>query len=217
MSVVENSIGKEETFVEDKEKKYVNYLQTITAVSLATVALEGLLFIVHRPAKAIITLWGKTVNLDFCFVSIVSLVVVAVLALAFSTEWQFYESIDNFINGRRKDHAVTALFFFHMILVALYIFQDSGVKSSCISNILLLDTCFGYFFSSKVKIKVFVSLLCLFLYSILFIFYFDQGEFQHGLTIDIVPYILAILFVFGFNGIIYKRIIKEALEQKQKS
>ena len=196
-----------------RERKYVRYLQTISIISILTSIVELILFCFFNPSKTNIQLFlavGSLMLLSF----------IACVGLLISGKLYIYEPINRFFNRQNKSSAVTILFFIHMTCVAVYVIQDGGVQASSVSNILLLDASFGYFFAEQKRIKHLVSILCLLYYVIGYLFYFDKstGVFQICLTWDFLPALITVLSVMGINLIINDQIATvKTTKQKRRS
>lgn len=181
----------------NEERKYRSYLQTISLISFLTAIIEFALFVFH---------WytGIKGHILCACISIIVLIVFGFLGVLTASEIEIIEPLNEFFRKRNKGRSVTVLFFAHLICVSLFIAQDGGAQTSCISNILLLDASFGYFFAAKKVIKRMVNIVCVLSYFLCFLFYFDYTKqvFVRNLTFDILPYLLTILFVLGVNAII---------------
>lgn len=183
------------------EKKYKSYLQTISLISFLTAIIESVLFLFH---------WYSGIKGHiFCaIISIAVLVIFCFLGSQIANGTEIFDPIDKFFRNCNKGRAVTVLFFSHLVCVSLFIIQDGGAQTSCISNILLLDASFGYFFAAKKIVKCMVNILCVSSYLLCFLVYFDNDKqaFVTNFTFEIIPYIfpylLTILFVLGVNTII---------------
>ena len=187
------------------ERKYKSYLQTISFISFLSALIELILFVFQ---------WytGTKGHILCAGISIVVLIVFGFFGLLIASEIEIIEPINEFFKNRNKGRSVTVLFFSHLICVSLFIAQDGGAQSSCISNILLLDASFGYFFAAKKVIKRMVNIVCVLSYLLCFLFYFDYTKqtFVRNLTLDILPHLLTILFVLGVNAIINYQITNKS-------
>ena len=191
------------------ERKYKSFLQTISLISFLTAGIEFFLLVLH---------WSGIKEQTILAVgSIVVLVVFGFMGLLIAGETEISEPINNFFRKRNKGRSVTVLFFTHLVCVAIFIIQDGGAQTSCISNILLLDASFGYFFAAKKAIKRTVNVLCVILYLLCFTFYFDKAElaFAINFTFDIVSHLLTILFVLGVNTIINSQITRKNYDEEK--
>ena len=191
------------------ERKYKSYLQTISLISFLTAIIEFFLLVLQ---------WtGIKEQTILAVSSIVILVVFGFMGLLIAGETEISEPINKFFRNRNKGKSVTVLFFTHLVCVAIFIIQDGGAQTSCISNILLLDASFGYFFAAKKVIKRMVNVLCVISYLICFTFYFDKAEsvFAINFTFDIVSHLLTILFVLGVNTIINSQITRKNYDEEK--
>lgn len=187
------------------EKRYKSYLQTISLISFLTAAIEFVLFLFH---------WYSGIKGHiFCaIISIAVLVIFCFLGSQIANGTEIFDPIDKLFRNRNKGRTVTVLFFSHLMCVSLFIIQDGGAQASCISNILLLDASFGYFFAAKKAIKRMVNIVCVLSYFLCSLFYFDYTKqaFVRNLTFDIIPYLLTIFFVLGVNTIINYQITNKS-------
>ncbi len=193
------------------ERKYKSYLQTISFISFLTAIIELILLLFHRPVAI-----GQIV---LAVGSIIVLVIFGFIGLLIAGDTEISEPINKLLKSCNKGRTVTVLFFTHLVCVAIFIVQDGGAQNSCISNILLLDASFGYFFAAKKIVKRMVNIVCIILYLLCFIFYFNKIElvFAINFTYDIISHLLTILFVLGVNGIINSQITsKEYADEKSR-
>lgn len=190
----------------NKKALYASYLKTMGFVSLFTVAIELSLFIARLNDGEL-----SGFQKFFSLVSIIILFVnVAIGFLIPENEFfkEYRESLQKLITGR----TVSILFFSHMICASLFIFQDGGVQSSCVSSVLLLDASFGSIFANKKYMKVLVTVSCLSLYVLTFLYNYSAAdkEVVPHYTYDIFPYLLTVVFVLLCNVIINQYSIEKA-------
>ena len=160
MSGLDSERNKEKQIgVEKDDKTYASYLQTIALVSFSTAMLEILIMIYRWLSDEIFP-----ICVVFGTVSFVILLCAAYIGSMVAKGSSIAAFIDDFINGRSKGFTVTIMFFLHMILVTLFIFQDGGAKSSCLSSILLIDAGFGFFKNKSEKGRRYWLLSFLFVY-----------------------------------------------------
>lgn len=192
------------------ERKYVGYLQTISLISFLTALIEIFLLFLHWHV-------GIKWHMLLAYTSVGVLIILGFLGLLVASDIDISEPINKFFRNRNKGRFVTILFFSHLICVSLFIVQDGGAQTSCISNILLLDAGFGYFFATKKLVKRMVSFLCVLSYLICFLFFFDSTKqvFVTNFTFDILPYLLTILFVLGVNTIINSQITNKSNKREK--
>lgn len=185
------------------DTKYISYLQTISFVSILSLAIEFLLWLFFRvPKPEILNTMG--------IISMTGLVFIGFVGLMSASALKIYKIIDDFFSRLNKGRCVTALFFAHMFCTALFVIQDGGAKTSCITNILLLDASFGYFFAEKKKIKWAVTVGCVLAYCLCLIVSYNESKmsFELQFSKEIIPYLGVVLFVLGVNGIINYQITR---------
>lgn len=208
MSGLDSERNKEKQIgVEKDDKTYASYLQTIALVSFSTAMLEILIMIYRWLSDEIFP-----ICVVFGTVSFVILLCAAYIGSMVAKGSSIAAFIDDFINGRSKGFTVTIMFFLHMILVTLFIFQDGGAKSSCLSSILLIDAGFGFYFSSKTKVKRGVVIGCSVFYLFTYILHLENGELVHDFTFEILPYFGTVILVLLTNEIINSQITKRNIE-----
>ena len=202
--------SKETIASEDNEKKpmYSSYLKTIGFVSLVTVVIELFLFIAHLINNEL-----NSIQICIAVISIVFLFLALSAGFLIPDE-DFLKAcrhqLDKLINGK----TVTVLFVTHIICSSLFIFQDGGVQSSCVSNILLLDASFGCIFANEKHMKVIVTLSCLGLYVLTYLYNTESTDIIPNVTYAIVPYLLTVLFILLCNVIINQYSVEKARDNK---
>lgn len=186
----------------DVEQKYKSYLQTISFIAFLSASIEFVYWVIFHRHQA------EKLN-AMAIASMIGLVLAGFLGVFIASQLEIYEPLDNFINNLNKGRCVTVLFFVHLICISVFVIQDGGARSSCITNVLLLDASFGYFFAEKKVIKRLVTFLCILAYLLCLIISWNSTKegFEIHLSGDIFPSLFVVLFVLGVNAIINHQIV----------
>ena len=194
---------------------YSGYLQTIGFVSILTFLAELIAFLTsqndYSPLQNTIAV--------ICIISWVA--VIGVAFILGTSNLDIVGSINkiNSISNRARGRWTVALFFVHMLLVAVYIFLDGGAKTSCISSILLMDASFGFMVANSHFMKWIVNSSCVALYLLTFFVHIDSSGSNYTSNIvfnyfnfepdnKVIAYLSAIFYVFITNAIINWKIEK---------
>ena len=194
---------------------YSGYLQTIALVSILTFLAEAIAFLASKSDYS-------SIQRTIAIICLIAWVVVITLAFILgSTNLDIVESIDkiNSLSNRAKGRWTVALFFVHMLLVAVYIFLDGGARTSCISSILLMDASFGFMVANNPRMKLIVNISCVILYGLTFCVHINTGGsnyinntaftyFNFEFDFKVIAYLFVVLYVFATNTIINSKIEK---------
>lgn len=185
----------------EEMEKYGSFLHIIAFVSIGTILFELVICFFNIPA------FGSA-RFVLVIISLIILLLIIFMGFAIASGTKIYDPIDNLITKIDKGKAVTVIFFAFLGSNLVFIMQDGGAQESCITNILLISSSFGFFFAKKKQVKAAVTVLYLFSYISCLIFYYDEEKeifCFHPIT-DILPSILVVIFVLLINFIITAKI-----------
>ena len=183
----------------ERAKRHKSFLYIIAMISMFTLAFEWGLFLLSGQNYCVQQKWwfGFSVGL---------LVLNIFIALIYAGEGKVdvWAPIDNLFAKVTSGQAVTTVFFGFLLSNVLFIMQDGGANSSCLTDLLLINISFGFFFAEKKKIKVAVVVGCLLAYIACCTYYYDASvsKFSFHEIYTSIPFILMTVFVVFINMII---------------
>lgn len=173
------------------QDKYKSFLSIIALISIITIIFEIVLYAISD---------SNTRN-DRAICAIPSMVIlfaIIVTSLFISNDKiDVIKAFDDFVAKVNRGKAVTYIFFAFLASNALFIIQDGGATHSAITEMLLINTSFGFFLARKGVIKFLVVFSCALAYFVCSFYYFsliDKKFMFHELG-EFVPHL--VMFVIA--------------------